>query len=168
MCHIVWHYLNMWCGHIQACLLWWFFQCVKIAKWGQDCPAGQWYLWVQAYAPIHWVTSAGGCAKSGSHVQHATDLALCISGKLQRPVPLQWLPLHISHLHSAQNHEEYLVDDTKDDEWEDVPSLDPSQEMLADVITEDSTDELSIDSVWDLSVSNFMKYYQSQLTCCYV
>lgn len=116
-------------------------------------------LWLTPLTPKHILPS---------HVQHATDLALCISGKPQRPVPLQWLPLHISHSHSAQNHEEYLVDDTKDDEWEDVPSLDPSQEMLADVITEDSADELSIDSVWDLSVSNFMKYYQSQLTCCYV
>jgi hypothetical protein len=114
-------------------------------------------LWLTPLTPKHILPS---------HVQHATDVALRISGKPQRPVPLYWLPSHISRSHSTQNHEKYLVDDTEANGWEDVPSLDPSQEMLADVITEDSPDELSIDSVWDPSVNALKKYYESRLTCC--
>lgn len=105
-------------------------------------------LWLTPLTPKHILPS---------HVQHATDVALRISGKPQRPVPLHWLPSYIPHSHSTQNHEEYLIDANEADGWEDVPSLDPSQEMLADVITEDSPDELSIDSVWDPSVINLMK-----------
>jgi hypothetical protein len=89
------------------------------------------------------------------HVKHATDVALHISGKPPRPVALHWLP---SASPSTQNHDEYLENDTEANEWEDVPSLDASQEMLADVITEDCPTELSIDSAWDLSVCYFTKY----------
>ena len=91
------------------------------------------------------------------HIQHATNIALHISGKPSRPAPLHWLPSQVLPSHSSPNHEEYLDDDIGADGWEDVPSLDPSQEMLADVIIEDAPDELSIDSVWEPSVSNPMK-----------
>jgi hypothetical protein len=85
------------------------------------------------------------------------NIALRISGKPLRPAPLHWLPSQVLPSRSSPNHEEYLDDDIGTDRWEDVPSLDPSQEMLADVIIEDALDELSIDSVWEPSVSNPMK-----------
>jgi hypothetical protein len=93
------------------------------------------------------------------HVQNAADIALHISGKPPRPVTLHWLPSQLP-LPSTQTHEEYLGNDTDADEWDNIPYLDPSQEMLADVITEDSPVELSIDSVWVPSVSYFAGYLE--------
>jgi hypothetical protein len=91
------------------------------------------------------------------HVGHATDIALRVSGKPPRPIGLHWLPPQAS-LPSTQDHEEYLGNEPDTDEWDDVPYLDLSQEMLADVITEDSPVEVAVDSVWVPSVSYFAGY----------
>jgi len=89
------------------------------------------------------------------HVGHATDIALRVSGKPPKSVSLHWL-LPQASLPSTQDHEEYLGNDA--DEWDDVPYLDSSQEMLADVITEDSPVEVALDSIWVPSVSYFAGY----------
>jgi hypothetical protein len=110
-------------------------------------------LWITPLTPKHVFPS---------HVQRAVDLALHISGKPPRPVALHWLPSQVSP--STQNHEDYLDNDDNADEWEDIPCLDPSQAMLADVITDDSPVELTIDSVWIPSVCYFKKYLKIRLT----
>ena len=99
------------------------------------------------------------------HIQHATDTVLRITGKPPRPVALHWLPSQIFPP-STQTHEEYLTNDADADDWDDIPCLDPSQEMLADVITEDSPVELSIDSVWIPSVSYYTRYSEICLISC--
>jgi hypothetical protein len=104
-------------------------------------------LWVTPLTPKHVFPF---------HVQRAVDIALHIAGKPQRPVALHWLPLQVSP--STQNHEDYLDNDDNADELEDIPCLDPSQAMLADVITDDIPVELTIDSVWIPSVCYCMKY----------
>ncbi|KIM73187.1 hypothetical protein PILCRDRAFT_15434 [Piloderma croceum F 1598] len=101
------------------------------------------------------------------HAQNTADIALCVSGKPLRPVALDWLPSQIL-LPSTQTHEEYLGNDTDADEWDNIPYLDPSQAMLADVITEDSPVEQSIDSVWAPSVFIHLDNFsgvQSPSTC---
>lgn len=103
------------------------------------------HLWLTPLTPKHILPF---------HVQHATDIALRITRKPPRPIALHWLPSQIL-LPSTQTHEEYLSNDADADEWDDIPYLDPSQEMLADVIAEDSPVELSIDSAWIPSVSYY-------------
>ena len=62
-------------------------------------------------------------------------------------------------MHSSQGHEDLDNNiDPDPDDWDDIPLLDPSQEMLADVITEDCPLELSIESVWAPSVWHFTQY----------
>ena len=91
------------------------------------------------------------------HVGHATDIALCVSWKPLKPISLHWL-LPQASLPSTQDHKEYLGNEPDTDKWDDVPYLDSSQEMLADVITEDSPVEVALDSVWVPSVSYFTGY----------
>ena len=113
------------------------------------------YLWVTPLTPKHILPF---------HVQDATDIVLRITCKPPRPVALHWLPLQVPPL--IQNHEEYLDANADDDEWDDTPLLDPSQEMLADVITEDSRVELSTESIWIPSVRDFTKFSEIHLTSC--
>lgn len=106
------------------------------------------HLWLTPLTPKHILPF---------YIQSAADTALHITGKPPRPIALHWLPMQILPP-STQIHEEYLDNDADADEWDDVPYLDPSQEMLADVITGDSLVEMSIDSVWVPSVSYFTGY----------
>lgn len=105
-------------------------------------------LWITPLTPKHILPF---------HFQSAKDIASCVSGKPPKPVALHWLPVEI--MHSSQGHEDLDNNiDPDPDDWDDIPLLDPSQEILADVITEDCPLEQSIESVWAPSVWHFTQY----------
>ena len=94
-------------------------------------------LWQTPITPKHVLLSL---------VERSTNIALQVSGKPPKPIALHWLPSQVSP--HPDNHEKYLDNDCDTDEWDDVPHFDSSQEMLADIVVDDGSTEVSVNSIW--------------------